>query len=607
MKDHSAGLKTDPDGRRYFRSRRVEFQTVDVTAAEIHGMWLQYTTPLVSLNWQNPDHQSIREFARQSSERFLDFWYKVLEVAFARSLALRDTMILRLPLFKSDSFFDAGIPEDQTHSTVGVNLHTKIIAEYNRARQFQSEFGVHYISEYLEQLTDDIRNQMQIYHRVWDLRAEKSRLGFEIVNLETRELSNVTSEERRLALTTAQSALFHATRSHRLRLRLLHLREHGNRGAAGIVEHMEKSRQELEARRLILRQGPEVVQRLLEAYLRANQELEALYVSKVNPFLERAAVKEACQEILKRLRPLRRTTSAYSLIPGERHGAMSLNPVLRLWKDKPNPRRSECKILDLEINTKHTIDCLIKLNSLADPELENRTLERGRIARAMRGTESFANLLKFLLPGSCYPLREVHPLDFPEFRSRVIGETRSPVELGANEPAILTGAWYSKRQHALYVTVGADNARLLSILWNSARAPGPPAFFFAMGQFVHDCLKDDLIYRRTSGLTFRECAQDYFDLEDKIRKNRGEKTGRRRIDNSRFGVRFMFAVLYSRLITELLTGSFQSQFRHSLSEQWMEKHLGLTRNRERLRMVRVQLREIIRSYDTHLVEETAEQ
>lgn len=603
MKDTAAGLKTDADGRRYFRPRRVEFQTIEVTASEIHGIWLHYTSPLAPLNWQNPDHQEIRNFARNSSERFLDFWYKVLEVAFARSLALRETRILRLPLFRSDSFFDAGIPEDQTHSTVPVLLHSKIIEEYNRSRLFKSQFNVRYISEYLERLTDDIRANMQTYHRAWDLRNEKERLAFILRNIHlTEESNNLPEEERRLAISTAQSAIFHIGRAHRLRLRLLYLKGQSNRAATSIFEHLEKSRKELEERRLQLQSQSQSLSQIVEDYLRANQELEALYVSNVDPFQERAAVRGACQEVLKRLRPLRRTTTGYSLIPGERHGAMSLNPVLRLWKDKPNPRSSDCKILGLEINTKQTLDCLIKLTRLADPDLENRNIERGRIAKAMRGEESFQNVLIFLLPGSCYPLREVHPLDFPEFRSRVIGESRSPLELGATEPAILTGAWYSKRQHSLYVTVGADNARLLKILWNSARSPGPPAFFFAMGQFVHDCLSDSLVYRKSAGLTFRECVEDYFALEDKIRKNRGEKIGRRRADNSRAGIRFMFAVLYSRLITEILTGSFQSQFRHGPTEKWMEENLGLTKTRDRLRMVRRELREIIQGYDNLLIE-----
>ncbi|HNJ04567.1 MAG TPA: hypothetical protein PLB73_09965, partial [Leptospiraceae bacterium] len=112
-------------------------------------------------------------------------------------------------------------------------------------------------------------------------------------------------------------------------------------------------------------------------------------------------------------------------------------------------------------------------------------------------------------------------------------------------------------------------------------------------------MEDSLIYRRSGSITFRECVEDYYDFEDRIRKNKGEKTGRRKSDNSRPGVRFMFAVLYSRMITELLTGSLQSQFRHPATEKWMETNLGLSRDRARLKHIRIKLREIISNLRVH--------
>ena len=375
----------------------------------------------------------------------------------------------------------------------------------------------------------------------------------------------------------------------------MHIVRHG-RSPEALSEELALVSKEFEARlRAFAACTDREIRAIVEEFLTAQTQIELMYQGSVDPFEERAEVKHACLEILSRLRPLRRTTAAYSLIAGERHGAMSLNPVLRLWKEKPEPDHPEAKLLSLEMNTRDSIECLLDLAVLADPGLALRELQRGRIARAMRGKESMENLRIFILPGSCYPLREVHPQDFPEFRSRVIGESRSPAQLGAEESSVLTGAWYSKKQHSLYVTVGADNGRLLRILWNAERSPGPPAFFFALGQYVHDCMPDGLIYRRTAGITFRECAEDYYDFEDRIRKNRGEKSGRRRIDNSRAGVRFMFAVLYSRILTEILTGSYQSHFRHPATEKWMEENAGLSRDRERLRLLRAELRRAIAS------------
>lgn len=90
-------------------------------------------------------------------------------------------------------------------------------------------------------------------------------------------------------------------------------------------------------------------------------------------------------------------------------------------------------------------------------------------------------------------------------------------------------------------------------------------------------------------------------MEDRVRKNRGEKTGRRRIDNSRPAIRFMFAVCYARLALEALTGSSQSHFRHRPTERWLGRHIGLPllndADRGRLKTVRSNARDLIREYD----------
>ncbi len=591
MKDNAAGLKTDAGGRRYFRQRRVEFRTIDLTARSLHGRWLHYDRALEPLNWkEHPEGPQIRSFAKAASERFLDFWYLVFDVAVARALSHRDHGILRYPIFAPGSYFDIGVPPDADDSSVPPSLHAKILREYEDSRSAKSEFGVSYLTEFLETLNADWIARLAPFRAVWDLAAERRTLSDRLALLEPRE------ESDRSAFDSARSVLFYDGRAHRIRLRLLLLRTQ-NRRADHLRQELRRAETEIKQRLQVLAEldGPDAreCREIAAESLDLSNQIERFYVEQKTPGEERALVKEACREILDRLRPVRRTTSGYSLIPGERHGAMSLNPVMRLWKEKPNPPRADAPALTLEMNTKQTVDCLFHLAVLADPDLPLREIERGRIAKLMRGQENLANLKSFLLPGSIYPLREIHPLDFPEFRARVIGETRSPVELGGASDCVLTGAWYSKRQHSLYCTVGADNGRLLRILWNSERSPGPPAFFFAIGQYVHDCLEDALVYRKTGAMTFRECVEDYYDFEDRIRKHRGEKTGRRRADNSRGAVRFMFAVLYSRMITEILTGSLQSQFRHPATEKWMETNLGLSRDREKLRLIRIRLRERI--------------
>ena len=293
-----------------------------------------------------------------------------------------------------------------------------------------------------------------------------------------------------------------------------------------------------------------------------------------NPFDEREIVSLAKQELVLRLRPIRRTTSSYSVLAGDRHGALTLNPVMKLWKDKPVLDRKLPPIALLEMNTRQSVDCLVRLAVLADPQLATRLLHRERILRERRGVENLANLRLFLLPGSVGPIREVSRQDFPEFRDRVLGETRTPHELGVEmeEDSVLGGAWYQKFNHCLYYPVGGDNGALLRQIWLSLRIPGPPAFFFALGQFVHDCLTEGTTYYRVgSTITFRECVEDYY-----------------------------------RLIMEIFTGTAQTNLRHVKTERWFENHIGLpmlaSRDRSSLRQIRAEVRAIIESTGTESTE-----
>lgn len=321
-----------------------------------------------------------------------------------------------------------------------------------------------------------------------------------------------------------------------------------------------------------------------------------------DPLCEALVLKQAREITVRRLRPVRRTTSEYSTIPDRRHGALTLNPVMRLWKDAPEGKRGGPQLVRAELNTKATVHCLLDLALLVDAELDRREVRRERIVREKRGPESLQNMLVLLLPGSCAPIREIHRLDFPDFRGAALGEARTPAELGVppEEDGIVAGGWYQKFNHTLYYPVGGDNAQLLRIIYNATRAPGPPAFFFALGQFVHDCLADELIYYKSGEMTFRECIEDYYREEDRVRKNRGEKTGRRRPDNSRSGIRFMFAVQYSRLMLEALTASSQSVLRHPPTEQWIERHVGLpllrSLDRDEIAMQRARTRSTIERF-----------
>lgn len=297
---------------------------------------------------------------------------------------------------------------------------------------------------------------------------------------------------------------------------------------------------------------------------------------KWNPVRDETAVLASAREILvERLRPVRQTASDYSLRPEHRHGILTLNPVLRLWKERTALPADLPALCRRQINTADVLALLLDLVQLVDVDLASREVAGGRILREKHGRRDLSSMRFFLIPGSCYPVREVAGEDFPEYRHRIIGDRRHPRELGVQveeENGVLTGAWYRKATHSLYYPVGADNAALLQLIYTAGRSPSVPAFFFALGQFVHDCMPDSLIYYRSGQKTFREVVEDFYNFEERIRKNRDEKTGRRRKDNSRSAVRFLFAIQYSRYVTEALTASSQGAFRHPATEEWFARH-----------------------------------
>jgi hypothetical protein len=118
-------------------------------------------------------------------------------------------------------------------------------------------------------------------------------------------------------------------------------------------------------------------------------------------------------------------------------------------------------------------------------------------------------------------------------------------------------------------------------------------------------MPDNLIYYRSGQRTFREVVEDFYVFEDRIRKNRDEKTGRRRRDTSRSAVRFLFAIQYARYITEALTASSQGSFRHQATDDWFAKHTRIPllsrADRSEIRSLRERGRQLIEERSAQLL------
>lgn len=810
LDDSGAGVRRDASGRRYFKQRRVRFQTIHFDAASLlKSGWLEFEQELESpfLHMRDPAPASVQEFARNSSERFLSFYYRVFDVAVARALATLDTNLFRTPFLVGSVYLDLGIPENTEIGSVPRALNAVILEQYRKSRRRhadqrsktheraippekvqnenpalsgevdagteeaksntatrrvipeaaqsatvkanqpgpvedgeasrhdrpsleQTDSGprISFLSEYLEGLTDDAIELLRPYQRIWSiedrikkiqemsksiqgqwertllgrprshylqeiqkelldalnergmsnllrrteraelrknlrrfmLEKEPGALNYVCVNIESfaSEIPEHLLSRIRMAYLpekmerTFRSALLQETRLHARLMRYIHLKYRGAPPGATTdlrLIHHQRNEAMTEAREMlrkvtVLHAGASSLVDILEEHASLRKELRKIHedfiagapgqrknipeqtteailepgdrpfrtaqtkygkavdwpshIAYGNPFARREVLLHIKQQLLDRLRPVRSTTTGYSLIPGSRHGILPLNPVMKLWKDRPGFEKALPSIASLEINTPDTVECLVRLARLVHPELSDLELRLGRIVREKRGSLGLKNMQIFLMPGSCGAAREIERPDFPEFRNSVIGESRKPEELGVSaEPSILTGAWYKKKNHALYYPIGGDNGQLLRSIYLALRLPGPAAFFFALGQFVHDCLPDTLVYYAGSEIPFRQITEDYFRLEDRVRKNRGEKTGRRKIDNSRPAVRFMFAVAYSRALMEALTGSSQSNFRHPPTEKWMSRYLNLpvlsVTDRNRFRSIRGRARSII--------------
>lgn len=727
LSDVSSGLKTDSSGRTYFKQRKVRFETIRIDASELRAAgWLSFDRELEPPGWQErPGPGQIREFAVQASKRFLEFWYRVFDVAVARALAGLDRRIFRLPLYEPDPLFDLGIPNDPAESSVPPSIHKIILNHYEYSLNTDTKYRIYYLSNYLKNINSDMIEFFRPYHDLWDLYEERKQLlrahqtagrslkdavsgSVSVKNLETavrRIVLQKLRSDRKGTLRKTRSAmlrkwmfeagpdtewqkhhydwvfrekdvfqippkltaLYEASRGplktvmlarqaffqlslyYRNRIRTLRIknlrpdsqvREPGTQSLKRAIDQWEKAVRQPDAAgemadRIILEgtdgrlSAGQVLSELKESFVKlqsVQDRILSMYSHSYeapdtgtepadisphspaglvwpddkpgNPFVERALLAQARDVLVQRLRPVRMTASAYSLNPESRHGIMTLNPVMKLWKEKPFSRESAPALACLEVNTRHSAECLIDLALLVHPQLAEMELKTGKILKEKLGIQNFENLTVILAPGSAYPVYETEAANFPEFRSSVIGDDRPSYEAGAGKNrSVLTGSWYSKRNHTLYCSLGSDKGSLIRSIYFASRTRTIPAFFFALGQFVHDSLEDSLIYHYTDKITYRQILEDYYRFEDRVKKNRGEKTGRRINDSSRPAVRFMFAVRYSVYLIEALTASIQVSFRHRPTDQWFATHLNIPvlsgTSRAEIRKLRSRAREII--------------
>lgn len=207
-----------------------------------------------------------------------------------------------------------------------------------------------------------------------------------------------------------------------------------------------------------------------------------------------------------------------------------------------------------------------------------------------------------IIPGSCYPIKEIPSSHFPEFQNKIIGEKRSFSEVGVDETHyILTGAWYNKDKHTLYYPIGGDNAELLKRIYLGIRENVVPAFFFALGQFVFECLSEDVLYYRTTKKTFREILLKIYQSQDL----KESELKRVRLF-SREEIKFQFAIYYSQLIMENLTGGLHIHKKIPELYKWFFENLSIqsifSLDREHRREIRLQAQNIIYKYNEKWLE-----
>ncbi|GIX43306.1 MAG: hypothetical protein KatS3mg129_3039 [Leptospiraceae bacterium] len=321
-----------------------------------------------------------------------------------------------------------------------------------------------------------------------------------------------------------------------------------------------------------------------------------------NPFHEKEILEYFKNLIKERLKPIRMASNDYSLLYNEKHGILTLNPVLKLWKHQIHFQKDLPEITQLELNTSITIECLLDLLQLVDKNLLKREIQRGNILKQIKGSENLLNMTILLIPGSCYPLKEIPSSHFPQYKNKIIGEKRFINEVGIKETHyILTGAWYNKKNHTLYYPIGGDNAELLKKIYLGIRVNTIPAFFFAIGQFVFDCLPDTILYYKTTKLTFREIL-----LKIYKNQNYSEKELKKIRLFSKEEIKFQFAIYYSLLVMENLTGGLHIQTKIPELYKWFFENLDIQSifliDKENRKEIRIKAQNIIEQYNKKFLE-----
>lgn len=314
-----------------------------------------------------------------------------------------------------------------------------------------------------------------------------------------------------------------------------------------------------------------------------------------NPFQEKVILHFFRELIKERLKPIRMASNEYSLLTKEKHGILTLNPVLKLWKNQIHFQKDLPELVQLELNTLITVDCLFELLFLVDPKLKEREIIRGKIVKEIRGKENIDNIKILLLPGSAYPLKEIPSSHFPEFKQKIIGEKRSYKEVGILETHyIVTGCWYNKKNHTLYYPIGGDNAELLKKIYLGIKSDVIPAFFFAIGQFVFECLSDTVLYYKNQKKTFREILY-------KLKSYQRNESKKKMFLYSKKEIKFEFSILYSQLIMENLTGSLHIQTKVPELYKWFFENLEIQSffsfDKEKRKKLRIEAQNIIKKYD----------
>lgn len=760
-KDKLAGVYVRDDGRISFNPRKVEFETIEFKPEYIFShKWSIFQNPLEPIHWEQPIEELERElinFSIECSKRFHHIWYYYIDVMLARSLSTNDKNIFQKDFIIPSIFLDLGIPENEEWTNVPINIHRKIVHEYNLTKDYNKKYKIFYLSYYLKDITKDINEFLMPYRTLWDKEKKKLELyeaikqyiqdfynnqffsfikqmlntfiiekllsmkitfenkfvvslyykirenpAYDLSYYERKILleylfeENQLSEELKILFILNQYTIFPQELERFIRkilfienrilktkiqqYRILYnkfknnldfvdfngddfINLKDNRSDKYIEDKInciyqlteffnlqhnlylnqlfkEYEKQNIltipdfinffknikpeeiknEIKDILLKVITDISKinyQILEFYKNSFTLKESIfkedhkYMTKViipenfipgNPFQEKEMLDFFKNILKQRLKPIRMAANDYSLIYKEKHGILTLNPVLKLWKNKIqfNPKLPE--IIQLELNTPITVECLIELIKLVDKEITTRELRRGQILKQIKGKESLETMIILLLPGSCYPIKEIPASHFPEFYNKIIGEKRSISEVGVKETHyILTGAWYNKNNHTLYYPIGGDNAELLNKIYFGIRTNIIPAFFFAIGQFVFECLPDNILYFKNTKLTFREILMKIY--KNKISHNQHPKKIKLL---SKEEIKFQFAIHYSLLIMENLTGGLHIHHKIPEMYKWFLENLNIqsifSSNKEIRKKIRIQAQDIIEEYNKKLKE-----